>query len=147
MNDQHSLLYILTALLSRQFCLVCLPACINVFYLIYSCKLIRHCQQSYYHSIFTNCPIKPAMSAGEHARWGYANCFQLSKFCRFERVTFSVTSKAPKFTETSTSELGFNKGHFDRITERCFSGYARSRSLNFFIKNKSVKTILLVVLK
>ena len=31
--------------------------------------------------------------------------------------------------------------------ERFFSGYARSSSLNFSVNNKSVKTILLVVLK
>ena len=30
---------------------------------------------------------------------------------------------------------------------RLFSGYARSSSLNFLVNNKSVKTILLVVLK
>ena len=33
------------------------------------------------------------------------------------------------------------------FTERFFFGYARSSSLNFVAKNKSVKTILLVVLK
>ena len=33
------------------------------------------------------------------------------------------------------------------FTERFFSGYARSSSLNFFVKNKSVKKILLVVLR
>ena len=33
------------------------------------------------------------------------------------------------------------------FTKRFFSGFARSSSLNFFFKNKSVKTILLVVLK
>ena len=33
------------------------------------------------------------------------------------------------------------------FTERFLSRYARSNSLNFFLKNKSVKTNLLVVLK
>ena len=35
---------------------------------------------------------------------------------------FSVTSKAPKFTETFTSKLGLDKGYFDRIYELFFSG-------------------------
>ena len=39
----------------------------------------------------------------------------LSKSYCFLRVTFSVTSKAPKFTETFTSELGVDKGYFDSI--------------------------------
>ena len=30
-------------------------------------------------------------------------------------MTFSVTCKAPKFTETITSELDLDKGYFDRI--------------------------------
>ena len=56
--------------------------------------------------------------------------------------------KAPKFTETITSELGLDKGYFDRIYGTLFSLVnARSRSLNFFVNNKSVKTILLVVLE
>ena len=59
--------------------------------------------------------FKGAMSAGELPRWGYANYFQLSKFYCFYRVAFSVNY---------------------------FSGYVRSRSLNFFGKKKSVKTIL-----
>ena len=42
-------------------------------------------------------------------------CKLLSKFYCFLRVTFSVTSKAPKFTETFTSELGLDKGYFDSI--------------------------------
>ena len=33
------------------------------------------------------------------------------------------------------------------FTKRFFSGYARSSSLNIFVKNNSVKTILLVVLE
>ena len=33
------------------------------------------------------------------------------------------------------------------FTKRFFSGYARSSALNIFVKNNSVKTILLVVLK
>ena len=56
--------------------------------------------------------------------------------------------KAPKFTETFTSELGLDKGYFDRIYGTLFSLInARSSSLNFFVNNKSVKTILLVVLE
>ena len=34
--------------------------------------------------------------------------FQLSKFYCFKRVAFAVTSEAPKFTETFTSELGLD---------------------------------------
>ena len=34
-----------------------------------------------------------------------------------------------------------------KFKERFFSGYARLSFLNFFVKNKSVKIILLVVLK
>ena len=56
--------------------------------------------------------------------------------------------KAPKFTETFTSELGLDKGYFDRIYGTLFSLVsARSSSLNSFVNNKSVKTILLVVLE
>ena len=56
--------------------------------------------------------------------------------------------KSPKFTETFTSELGLDEGYFDRIYGTLFSLVnARSSSLNFFVNNKSVKTILLVVLE
>ena len=60
---------------------------------------------------------------------------------------FSVTSKAPKFTETFTSELGLDKGYFDRIYGTFLLWLARSSSLHFFVRDKSVKTILLIVLK
>ena len=62
----------------------------------------------------------------------------------FQHVTFFVASKTPKFTEMSTSELGLDKGYFVRTyrTERFFSGCARSSYLNFFLNNKSVKTII-----
>ena len=54
--------------------------------------------------------------------------------------------KAPKFTETFTGELGLDKGYFDRIYGTLFSLVsARLSSLNSFVNNKSVKTILLVV--
>ena len=40
----------------------------------------------------------------------------------------SVTSKAPKFRERLTSELGLDKGYYYiEFTERLFSGYARSK--------------------
>ena len=52
----------------------------------------------------------------------------------------SVTSKAPKFRARLTSELGLDKEYFGRI-------YGTFLSWLCQIKNKSVKTILLVVLK
>ena len=52
----------------------------------------------------------------------------------------SVTSKAPKFRERLTSELGVDKGYFDRI-------YGTFLLWLCQVKNKCVKTILLVVLK
>ena len=52
----------------------------------------------------------------------------------------SVTSKAPKFRDRLTSELGLDKGYFDRI-------YGTFLLWLCYIKNKSVGKILLVVLK
>ena len=71
---------------------------------------------------------------------GMLRYFWSGQFYCFYRLTFSVTSKAPKFTETFTSKLGLDKRYFDRFYRTFFFGYARSSSLNFFVKNKSVKT-------
>ena len=55
---------------------------------------------------------------------------------------------ALKFTGTFTGELGLDKGYFERIYGTLFfPGYASTSSLNFFVNNKSVKTILPVVIK
>ena len=74
---------------------------------------------------------------------GMLRYFWGGQFYCFYRLTFSVTSKAPKFTETFTSELGLDKRYFDsRFYGTLLSLVsARSSSLNFFVKNKSVKTI------
>ena len=62
-------------------------------------------------------------------------------------MTFSVTSKIPKFTETFTSELGLDKGCFDRIYRTFLLWLCQINFPQFLRQNKSVKTILLVVLK
>ena len=65
--------------------------------------------------------IEQRLSAGGHARWGYASYFDLPKFYCFY-VWISVTYRAPKFTATFPSELyciilkkGLDNGYFDRI--------------------------------
>ena len=60
-------------------------------------------------------------------RWGFKGlCRCALRLCKllstvkillflFYCLTFSVTSKAPKFTKTFASELDLDKGYFDRI--------------------------------
>ena len=67
------------------------------------------------------------------------------KILLFLTRDFLCHVQGSEFTETFASELDLDKGYFQLIefTESFFSGYVRSRRcLNFFVKNKSVKTIL-----
>ena len=87
------------------------------------------------------------MAAIEHARWGRANYFQQSNFYCFYRVTFSVRPRLRNLQRRLQVNWIWIWDTLIDFTERLFSSYARSSSLNFFVKNKSIRTILLVVLK
>ena len=101
---------------------------------ILSLALFRYLLGFYFH-----------MSAGEHARWGYAN------YCQNSIAFYASLSLSRPRLRNLQRHLQANwvciRDILIVFTERFLSVYARSNSLNFFLKNKSVKTNLLVVLK
>ena len=107
---------------------------------ILSLALFRYLLGFYFHM-----SLKGAMSAGEHVRWGYAN------YCQNSIAFYASLSLSRPRLRNLQRHLQANWVWIRDIlivfTECFLSVYARSNSLNFFLKNKSVKTNLLVVLK
>ena len=79
---------------------------------------------------------------------------QLKGLCQLEsmhaevmQITFDFRPRLRNYRDVFQANWVWIRDILIVFTERCFSGYATSRFLDFSVKNKSVKTILLVVLK